>query len=153
MVLAGTYDEAWEKNRRPLPPTDFSPQYFNVAPADQQLDGYRPGEELRLVNMTTAIRDRIRLPELNVPVTFVTGDEVSEETATVDTVIVEPEERRLSVLARAQTELSEGPMSLARMVVGELTDAMRAAIEKNKTYPWARGQRIGGPIQRSQRGL
>ena len=41
-------------------------------------------------------------------------------------------------------------MSLARMVVGELTDAMRTAIEKNKAYPWARRRRVGGPIQRPQ---
>lgn len=140
LVLAGTYDEAWENQRRPLPPTDFSPGYFNVAPTDQQLDDYRPGEELRLVNMTTAVHDRIRLPELKVPVTFI-SDEMSEEVAGVDTAIVEPEERRLSLLARARSELREGPMSLARIVVGELTEGMRKAIEKNKAYPWERRQR------------
>jgi hypothetical protein len=139
--MAGTYDEAWEKSRRPLPPLDFSPAYFNVAPADQQLDGYRPGEEVRLVNMTTAVHDRIRLPELNAPITFASSDEMSEDIATVDTLIVEPEERRLSLLARAQTELNEGPMSLIRIVVGELTEGMRKAIERNKTYPWERKRR------------
>ena len=141
MVLAGTYDEAWENRRRPLPPEDFSPEHFNVAPADQQLDDYRPGEELRLVHMTTAVHDRIRLPELSLPVTFVTSDEVSEEVATVDTVIVEPEERRFSLLARARTELNEGPMSLVRIVLGELTEGMRKAIENNKAYPWERKRR------------
>ena len=82
--LAGTYDEAWEKSRRPLPPADFSPAFFNVAPADQQLDGYVPGEEVRLVNMTTASQDRFRLPEFAVPVTIVSSDELSESTAEVD---------------------------------------------------------------------
>jgi hypothetical protein len=141
LVLAGTYDEAWEKNRRPLPPVDFSPAYFNVAPTDQQLDDYTPGEELRLLNMTTASHDRIRLPDLHVPVTFVSSDEMCDEMATVDTVIVEPEERRMSVLARARTELNEGPMSLARIVVGELTEGMRKAIEEGKAYPWHRKRR------------
>jgi len=138
MVLAGTYNEAWENQRRPLPPSDFSPEYFNVAPTDQQLDGYRPGEDLGLLNMTTAVRDRLRLPELTVPVTFVTSDEMSEEVTTVDTVHIEPEERRLSVLARARTVLNEGPMSLSQIVVGDLTSGMRKAIEKNKAYPWER---------------
>jgi len=144
LALAGTYDEAWEKHRRPLPPLAFSPAYFNVAPVDQQLDGYQPGEELRLVNMTTAIHDRIRLPELHVPITFASSDEMSEDIATVDTLIVEPEERRLSLLARTQTELNEGPMSLIRIVVGELTEGMRKAIEKNKAYPWERTRRGPG---------
>jgi hypothetical protein len=140
LILAGTYDEAWQNQRRPLPPADFSTEYFNVAPSDQQLDGYRPGEELRLANMTTAVYDRIRLPELTVPVTFV-SDEMSEEVAIVDTVIVEPEERRLSLLARARTDLNEGPMSLARIVVGDLTEGMRKAIENGKAYPWERKRR------------
>jgi hypothetical protein len=140
LLLAGTYDEAWQNQRRPLPPDDFSPEYFNVAPTDQQLDDYRPGEELRLANMTTAVNDRIRLPELKVPVTFI-SDELSEEVAIVDTVIVEPEERRLSLLARAQTALNEGPLSLARMVVGDVTKGMRKAIENNKAYPWDRKRR------------
>ncbi len=140
-ALAGTYDEAWEKARRPLPPVDFSLEYFNVAPKDQRILEYQPGEELRLLNMTTAVRERIRLPVLEVPVTFATSEEMSEEIALVDTVIVEPEERRLSLLARAQTELDEGPMSLGRIVVGELTGAMRRAIESNKAYPWQRSRR------------
>jgi hypothetical protein len=139
--LAGTYDETWQTKRRPLPPVDFSLAYFNVAAADQQLDGYQPGEEVRLVNLTTAVRDRFRLPALAVPVTFVSTDELSEGEAMVDTLIIEPEERRFSLLARAQTELAEGPMSLARIVVGELTAGMRKALEKGKAYPWDRRRR------------
>ena len=128
-------------NRRPLPPTDFSLEYFNVAPKDQQVDEYQPGEELRLVNMTTVARDIVRLPVLEVPVTFVTTEELSEEIAVVDTIIVEPEERRLSLIARASTELPAGPMSLARIIIGQLTQGMRTAIEKNKVYPWQRKRR------------
>jgi hypothetical protein len=144
VALAGTYDEAWQNGRRPLPPEDFSVAYFNVAPKDQQLNEYEPGEELRLVNMTTSVRERIGLPVLQVPVTFVTPDEMSEEIAVVDTVIVEPEERRISLLARAQTELAGGPTSLGRIVFGELSEGMRRAIEKNKVYPWSRWRRGAG---------
>jgi len=66
---------------------------------------------------------------------------MSEEIAVVDTVIVEPEERRISLLARAETELTGGPTSLGRIVFGELSEGMRRAIEKNKVYPWSRGRR------------
>jgi hypothetical protein len=138
LQLAGTYDDRWQTGRRPLPPADFSPEYFNVAPSDQRLDEYQPDEEVRLFNMTTAVREVIRLPVLQVPVTFVAEDEISEEVAVVDTVIIEPEERRLCLLARAQTDLALGPVSLTRIVVGELTEGMRKAVEKNKLYPWHR---------------
>jgi hypothetical protein len=131
---AGTYDEAWRSSRWPLPPADFSLEYFNVATKDQQIEKYQPGEELRLFNMTTSVRDRICLPALDVPVTFVTSEELSEEIAVVDTIIVEPEARRLSLLARAQTDLPQGPLSLARIVIGEPTPGLRKAIESGKTY-------------------
>src|SRR4029079_3507430 len=35
--FAGTYDDAWRESRWPLPPEDFDPRFFNVAPIDQQL--------------------------------------------------------------------------------------------------------------------
>jgi hypothetical protein len=141
-TLAGTYDETWRSKRRPLPPADFSLEYFNVAPDAQQLDGYRPGEEVRMLNLTTALRDRFLLPAFAVPVTFVSSDELAEDMTVVDTLFIEPEQRRFTLLARAQTELGVGPMSLARIVVGELTAGMRKAIEKGKSYPWERRRRV-----------
>jgi hypothetical protein len=136
--LAGTYDESWNNNRRPLPPEDFSPHYFNLAPADQQVDAYQPGEELRLFTVPPVLAVRICLPVLQVPVTVVTADDVNDEVAVVDTIILEPEERRLSLLARACTELGEDPMSLGPIIVGETTAGMRKAIENGKAYPWQR---------------
>ena len=136
LALAGTYDEKWEKSRRPLPPADFSPLFFNVAPADQQLDSYRPGEEVRLVNMTTAGQDCFRLPDLAVPVTIVTRDELSEGITAVDTVIIEPEERRFSLLGKVQTALPSGPASLGRIIVGNMPKGMRKAVEQGKKYLW-----------------
>jgi hypothetical protein len=141
VALAGTYDEAWDKSRRPLPPADFSPRFFNVASADQQLDGYVPGEDVRMLNMTTEGQDWFRLPELAVPVTIVTADEMSEATTEVDTVIIEPEERRLSLLGKVQASLGEGPQSVSQVVVGELTAGMRKALETGRRFPWERRRR------------
>jgi uncharacterized protein YjbI with pentapeptide repeats len=42
---AGTYDEAWLKHERPGFPRDFDPSYFNVAPVDQQIEGFFLGDE------------------------------------------------------------------------------------------------------------
>ena len=135
IALAGTYDEAWEKNRRPLPPSDFSTAFFNVAPADQQLDGYLPGEECCLLNMTTAVHDRFQLPPITVPVAFVTSDAFTEDWAVVDTLTIEPEERRFSLLAKAQSVLPDGPQSLGRIIVGEMTQSIRTAVETGGDIP------------------
>lgn len=99
--LAGTYDERWRRDRAPLLPTDFDPAYFNVAPVDQQLPSFQPGEEVRLDGMTTGGKERFRLPDLAVPVTVATGDALLETRTRVDTIVIEPRERRFSLVARA----------------------------------------------------
>ncbi|MFH1019071.1 MAG: DUF2169 domain-containing protein [Pseudomonadota bacterium] len=42
---AGTYDEQWQKTRWPYFPGDMDYEFFNMAPADQRLDGYFKGDE------------------------------------------------------------------------------------------------------------
>jgi hypothetical protein len=49
---AGTYDAAWQRERRPLLPNDFDPRYQRAAPVEQQVDGFLiGGEEVRLLNL------------------------------------------------------------------------------------------------------
>lgn len=132
--FAGTYDEAWDATRRPLPPLDFNPQYFNVAPFDQQVDGYSAGELVHLVNMTPAGHERWRLPAFSVPVASVTSEEFIEDTAEVDTIVIEPEARRFSLVARAQMVLSPDPTALSRIVVGPMSRGRRTALERGKRF-------------------
>jgi hypothetical protein len=138
LALAGAYDQAWQKSRKPLPPEDFSTDFFNVAPADQQLDGFLPGEEVRLHNLTATGDDRFCLPRFTVPMAIASSAELAEGMAAVDTLTIEPDERRFSLLAKAQASLADGPESLGRIVVGEMTQGMRSALETGKRYPWSR---------------
>jgi hypothetical protein len=135
IALAGTYDEVWARSRHPLPPEDFSAAFFNVAPPDQQLDGYLPGEEVRLLNMSESIRDVFLLPPVDIPVAFVAGDDFVEAHAKVDTLTIEPEARRLAILAKAQATLPGGPQSLDRIVIGEMNGAIREAVEAGGDIP------------------
>ncbi|OAJ93041.1 DUF2169 family type VI secretion system accessory protein [Vibrio bivalvicida] len=43
--LAGTFDENWVENRKPLLPIDFSQQFYQSAPQDQQCKGHLAGGE------------------------------------------------------------------------------------------------------------
>lgn len=53
LALAGTYDEAWERNRWPGLPADFDFSYWNSAPADQQISFPAPNLRIELFNLTT----------------------------------------------------------------------------------------------------
>jgi uncharacterized protein YjbI with pentapeptide repeats len=64
----GSYRGNWTKERWPWLPADFDYGYFNMAPRDQQIDGYLGGdEELRFENLHTSVPDyRCRLPGVRV---------------------------------------------------------------------------------------
>jgi hypothetical protein len=132
--FAGTYDARWKEQRAPLLPEDFDPAFFNCAPADQQLAGYMPGEEVRLTGMTTSGYVRVSLPELVVPVTFVLRDVIEERRARVDTVVIEPAEERLSVVARAACAPRPAMTAVREAFVGPLTRGRRKALELGKPF-------------------
>lgn len=59
----GTYDEKYMEERHPLPPEDFSLEFFNSAHPDLQVAGYLRGdEEVELKNLTPEGQVRFRLP-------------------------------------------------------------------------------------------
>jgi len=132
--LTGTYDEAWQSSRSPLLPKDFNPVYWNVAPADQQLDDYQPGEQVRLLNMSKRGVDFFSLPEFAVPVTFSSREKMSETFAQVDTIIIEPAEQRVSLVARAAFSPRPNLLALGRVVVGTPTAACLRALGSGKIY-------------------
>lgn len=132
--LAGTYDEAWQASRAPLLPNDFDPAYWNVAPEDQQLPDYQPGEEVRLYNMTEKGTDVFVLPELEVPVMFSARENALETHAQVDTIVIEPAERRFSLVARAAFSPRPNLLGMGQVVVGQPTAACVRALESGKVY-------------------
>ena len=60
--FAGTYDDAWLENGFPFLPADFNDDYYQCAPADQQMPYPKGGEEVVLVNLTPQGYLRFRLP-------------------------------------------------------------------------------------------
>ncbi len=60
---AGTYDARWERHRAPLLPEDFSPRFYNAAPADQILP-LRGGEQISLHGFHPDGSYRFVLPHL-----------------------------------------------------------------------------------------
>lgn len=134
IAFAGTYDEQWRNNRSPLPPEDFDPRFFNCAPPDQQLPSYEAGEELLLAGDRTPLLTRLALPAFAVPITFVTATAVLEREARVDTILVEPEARTLTLIARAAFVPVPNVLVYREAIVGDLSRGQRRALETGKRY-------------------
>jgi hypothetical protein len=76
---AGTYDATWESERAPLFPADLDDQFFQSAPADQQVPQFlRGGEPVELRNLSPEGKLQFALPrvELRADTRFV-GDSVA----------------------------------------------------------------------------
>jgi hypothetical protein len=96
---AGTYDAAWQEQRRPLLPEDFDDRFFQAAPDDQQAPKYLSGgEEVELVNLTPGGRLRFRMPRVALGFTTRFGRRRENHRANLHTVILEPDRMRLQLV-------------------------------------------------------
>jgi hypothetical protein len=100
VALAGTYDDAWERTRKPLVPADFDDRFHQCAPEDQQVDGFlRGGELVELHGMTPDGLLSFRLPRITLAMTteFYDGTE-AQHRPVVHTLHLFPEERSFQIV-------------------------------------------------------
>lgn len=99
---AGTYDEEWQRERLPLLPDDFDDRHYQCVPPDQQARGFlHGGEPVTLRNLVPGGGDlRMLLPVLHLGMEtfFYTGPTVRHDPPRLHTVIVEPDDGRLSLV-------------------------------------------------------
>ena len=101
-TYAGTYDEAWQQNRSPYLPSDFDPRFCQVAPVGLVTPRHLTGGEIvALHGMTSGGALRFSLPAVNLQVAhrLERGQEI--RAGVLDTVIIEPDESRLTMVWRA----------------------------------------------------
>lgn len=121
--FAGTYDDRWLADHFPFLPPDFDDQYFQAAPLDQQmpLESFGHGQvEVLLVNLTPEGRTRLIIPELIAPVhVFPKNGEREDYTATLDTIVIEPDALRYSLTWRVARPLKRSMFEVAQVLVGK----------------------------------
>lgn len=99
LALAGTYDEAWEASRSPLPPLDLDERFYQCAPEDQQAPRYlRGGEAVELFNLTPNGSLRFCLPRVSIGFLTRLAGEPRAHPARLHTVLIEPDERRVTMV-------------------------------------------------------
>jgi hypothetical protein len=121
--LAGTYDDAWREKHFPFLPPDFDEQYYQAAPPDQQvpLDIFTSGPvEVGLSNLTPEGLTHFTIPSLAAPVhVFPKRGEREDYNAAMDTIVIEPEERRFTLTWRVARPLKKSMHEIAQVMVGK----------------------------------
>ena len=122
-ALAGTYDDAWREHHFPFLPPDFDTRYYQCAPEDQQvpLDFFARGPlTVMLSNLTPEGLTRFTIPSLVAPVTiFPRRGEREQLTALLDTVLIEPDQRRFCLTWRVARPLRSSLFEIAQVLVGK----------------------------------
>jgi hypothetical protein len=111
-ALAGTYDESWTKDRAPLLPRDFDRRHLNAASAGLVAPSYLRGDEpVAAVGVTPEGKLSFSLPAIPPPTVRVgvVDAEPRAVALNLDTVIIEPDERRVILLWRGNMALRTGP--------------------------------------------
>lgn len=117
----GTYDETWERRRKPLVPDNLNDRFYLCAPQDQwparHLVG---GEAVELTNMSADGVLRFRLPSvlLGFETIFDTGERMFHR-QTLHTVIIEPGVRRVSMVWQSALTCHAKVLNLDRTEVVE----------------------------------
>ena len=118
---AGTYDEAWQEHVFPFPPADFDPLYYQSAPLDQQMTLPHADQTVSLLNLTPEGRSDFVWPHLEVPVHIFPKRGAQESLqARADTILIEPDARRVIVTWRVARPLRRNLFEIAEIVVEPL---------------------------------
>lgn len=118
--LAGTYDAAWKRDRAPLLPLDFNDAYFNGAHPDLITPMYLRGDEaVRVHNASPDGPLEFRLPSVQLEVSWCRKDEWTRLRASLDTVVLEPDERRVTLCLRASVPCPRTLLYIDKVTVGE----------------------------------
>jgi hypothetical protein len=102
LKLAGTYDSAWLTEHHPYLPRDFDFSYWNCAHSDLQIPYPQGNEMVELHNLSSDGHLAFALPG-HLPFVLVrhAKGQINQVAANLDTLFIEPEARRVSLVWRA----------------------------------------------------
>ena len=117
---AGTYDEAWMKERMPLAPMDFDERFNQSAPPAQvSPQPMRGGERVEVLNMHPEGPIAFELPRVHWFVGLQTADALTEHRPQLDTVVLEPNARSVDLTWRSTITLPRRAIDMRHVQVHE----------------------------------
>lgn len=122
---AGTYDEAWTKSRSPYLPKDFDPRFLHAAHPDLVFERYLAGgERIEVTNVSTEGPLRFELPRLELATTVRLKGQDLKPALNLETVLIEPDEKRLTLVWRAAVPCDKSALKLERVTIAQAAAAM-----------------------------
>jgi len=134
LQFAGTFDQKWKEEQWPLLPLDFDARYYQSAPADQQSRQLCGGEIVRLINLTPDGEWRFRLPRVHVRMLSLYDNRRVETQLRLDTVLIEPDLRRVTLTSRAAIVIRRNRGLLREIVLGYVAEAWIRARTSGKRF-------------------
>jgi hypothetical protein len=118
---SGTYDKAWQWQRMPDLPNDFDDRFYNVAhPELQLMQAPTAGTEIHLIHLSETPLLTVRMPSLVLAaqVTTVGGNTLPPVSLRPDTLTIEPDHSRISLIQRTTLKMdsSERAISSVRLI-------------------------------------
>jgi hypothetical protein len=118
--FAGTYDQQWLDDVFPFLPEDFDVRYYQAAPEDQQVPLPKGPMEVQLSGFTADGPRQFMLPHFEAPVhVFPKRGDREDLTATLDTIVFEPDLDRFTMSWRVARPLKKNMHEIAQVLVGK----------------------------------
>jgi hypothetical protein len=117
-AYAGTYDEAWVKNRAPYLPRDFDRRFFNAASADLVFNRYLAGGET--VEVNGASQEgllRFSLPTTQPTASVRIAGAGESPPFRLETVLIEPDDNRLCLTWRALLPCDKKALKIEQVTI------------------------------------
>jgi hypothetical protein len=112
-TFAGTYDESWRKTRAPYLPRDFDARFFQAAHPDLVCKAHLVGgEPVEVVHASPTPLPRFLVPVCEFDVGVRIGRRTETAAMLLETVVVEPDDLRLSLVYRGAVACGKHPLAV-----------------------------------------
>jgi len=91
-------------------------------------------EAITLIGLTPSGRWDFRLPQVTAPVRLIYDDRIDDTSFAPDTVLIEPDENRVTLKARLSFALRRNEPALREIAFGHLSPVWLSARRKRKAY-------------------
>jgi hypothetical protein len=134
LEFSGSFDEEWLQEQWPLLPKDFDVRHYQAAPQDQQLVSLNTGDPIRLVNFTPEGTWDFSMPQTSLEAWLIGENGTREIAPRMDTVLIEPDQRRLTMIFRLNLAPHTLKERIREIVIGPVTSGFLRAKQKGKKY-------------------
>lgn len=120
-AFAGTYDEVWQRKRAPYLPEDFDPRFLQCAAPELSFDRYLVGgEPIEIHGASPEGPIAFPIPAANLRVEVKVGGSVEHPPVNLETVLIEPDENRVSLTWRAALPCDRRVLKVEKVTVTRL---------------------------------